>query len=110
MMVRLAGLILMLLLTPVAILGWLHLVARGLLFADTRAREMLGALDTFGNAAVFGGSRIETISSHAGREARRGTWWAVWVCAGLDVLQKGHCEGANALEQPLLDAVERYKH
>lgn len=108
MKVRVAGLILIALLTLAAIASWVHLVVRVVLVPDGRAREMLGGLDVFGNTGMFNGSRFETISSHTGRECLRGTRWALWLSAGLDLLQKGHCAGANALEQPLLDAIEAF--
>ena len=109
MKTRLAGLILIVLLTLAAIVAWLHLALRIVISPDDRAREMLAGLDVFGNAGMFGGSRWETISSHTGREAVRGTRWAVWLSAALDLLQRGHCAGANASEQPLLDAIKNYK-
>ena len=109
MKVRAAGLILIVLLTLAAIVSWLHLVVRVVLVPDNRAREMLAGLDVFGNTGMFNGSRFETISSHTGRECLRGTRWALWLSGSLDLLQKGHCAGANALEQPLLDAIQRYE-
>jgi hypothetical protein len=109
MKVRLAGLILMVLLTVSAVLAWLHLLVRIMVLADDRAREMLCGLDLFGNTGLFNGSRWETISSHTGRELPKRTWWAVCLSAGLDVLQKGHCAGANALEQPLLDVIKKFE-
>lgn len=109
MKIRLVGLILIVLLTLAAIVSWLHLVVRVVLVPDNRAREMLAGLDVFGNTGMFNGSRFETISSHTGRELRKGTLWAVCLSAMLDVLEKGHCAGANDLEQPLLDAIKNYR-
>lgn len=106
---RLAALILIVLLSLAGAAAYVHLVLRCLTLADDRAKEMLAGIDLFGNTGLFGGSRYETISSHTGREIKRGTWWAVCLSACLDLLQKGHCEGANALEQPVLDAIKEFE-
>lgn len=106
---RFAALILIMLLSASGVASYICMVVRCLVLADDRAKEMLAGLDVFGNTGLFGGSRYETISSHTGRELQRGTWWAVCLSAFLDLLQKGHCAGANALEQPVLDVIEKTK-
>ena len=40
----------------------------------------------------FGGDPDETISSRAGKAARKGRNWAVGLCWGLDKLDPDHCE------------------
>ena len=105
MKIRLAAIILLVLLSLAAIVAFAHLVVRCLILADDRAKEMLAGLDVFGNTGMFGGVRYETISSHTGRELKSRTWWAVALSWCLDLLQKGHCAGANAGEQPILDAI-----
>ena len=106
---RIAGLILLILLTPAAIIAWIHLTLRVIIWPDNKAAEILTGLDLFGNAGMFNGSRWETISSHAGRELGKGTRWAIILSAFLDVLEKDHCIGANANEQPLLDEIHRFQ-
>lgn len=49
------------------------------------------AHDQAANAA-FGGSEDETISSRAGRAARRGDRWGCVLCKLLDKIDPGHCE------------------
>lgn len=66
-------------------------------------RAIYRALDHLHNALI-GGSAYESISSRAWRERDRP--WARFVIWFTDLLQKGHCEGANAMEQPRLDRME----
>lgn len=106
---RLAGLVLLALLGPVALLGLLATLLLVLCGPIDKARSALRGMDMFGNASVFAGSYWETISSHAGREAAAGARWAVWLSRALDVLQRGHCAAANAQEQPLLNAIECWR-
>lgn len=49
------------------------------------------ALDQLANAMI-GGDPDETISSRAGKAARRGRWWGCILCRLLDLLEKNHCE------------------
>lgn len=49
------------------------------------------AHDQAANAA-FGGSEDETISSRAGRAARRGDRWGCVLCKLLDKIDPDHCE------------------
>ena len=53
--------------------------------------NLLIALDQFGNA-LFAGDPDETISSRAGKAARRGRRWGCVLCRVLDVFEHDHCE------------------
>lgn len=53
-------------------------------------RVFVGADQTL-NAAI-GGSEDETISSRAGKGARRGIWRYCLLCRLLDLVDPGHCE------------------
>jgi len=53
-------------------------------------RVFVGADQTL-NAAI-GGSEDETISSRAGKGARRGVWRYCMLCRLLDLVDPGHCE------------------
>lgn len=53
-------------------------------------RVFIGADQTL-NAAI-GGNEDETISSRAGKGARRGVWRYCLLCRLLDVVDPGHCE------------------
>lgn len=53
--------------------------------------NILIAADQFWNT-VFAGNPDETISSRAGRAAKRGDRWACILCRILDRLDPGHCE------------------
>lgn len=50
-------------------------------------------VDQFWNT-VFWGHPDETISSRAGRAARKGKPWGCLLCWLLDKLDRGHCEKA----------------
>jgi hypothetical protein len=100
---RLIGFLLMTLIVPLAVLGYLILVWVGFLGKNVRARAGVRALDHFVNATVFNGYAWESVSSHAWRERHR--WWARWVIWLTDKLQKNHCQRANKREQPLVDLV-----
>ena len=67
-------------------LGLMYLV-----FSPRRFWRVMLAHDQAANAA-FGGSEDETISSRAGRAARRGDRWGCVLCKLLDRLDRGHCE------------------
>ena len=58
-----------------------------------RAWTLAVSYDQLANAA-FGGHEDETISSRAGKAARRGKRWACVLCRLLDRLDPGHCEKA----------------
>lgn len=62
-----------------------------LLFSPRRFWRVMLAHDQSANAA-FGGSEDETISSRAGRAARRGDRWGCVLCKLLDRVDPGHCE------------------
>lgn len=62
-----------------------------LLFSPRRFWRVMLAHDQAANAA-FGGSEDETISSRAGRAARRGDRWGCVLCRLLDKIDPGHCE------------------
>lgn len=62
-----------------------------LVFSPRRFWRVMLAHDQAANAA-FGGSEDETISSRAGRAARRGDRWGCVLCKLLDRLDRGHCE------------------
>lgn len=62
-----------------------------LVFSPRRFWRVMLAHDQAANAA-FGGSEDETISSRAGRAARRGERWGCVLCKLLDRLDRGHCE------------------
>lgn len=62
-----------------------------LMFSPRRFWRVMLAHDQAANAA-FGGSEDETISSRAGRAARRGDRWGCVLCKLLDRVDPGHCE------------------
>jgi len=62
-----------------------------LLFSPRRFWRVMLAHDQAANAA-FGGSEDETISSRAGRAARRGDRWGCVLCKLLDKIDPDHCE------------------
>lgn len=62
-----------------------------LLFSPRRFWRVMLAHDQAANAA-FGGSEDETISSRAGRAARRGDRWGCILCKLLDRIDPDHCE------------------
>lgn len=104
MTARIAGLILWLLLLPLAVLGFFMLPLLILFAAVTRAKPALRAWDHFANAVVFAGSPYESLSSHSWRARDR--WWAKAVIWITDRLEAGHCQEANRREQPVVDAIE----
>ena len=55
--------------------------------------NLLISADQFWNT-VFHGNPDETISSRAGRAARRGKPWGCLLCRLLDLIDKDHCEKA----------------
>lgn len=56
------------------------------------AWNILIALDQFVNVMFFMGDPDETISSHAGKAARKGKRWACVLCKILDRIDMRHCE------------------
>lgn len=61
------------------------------LAGSRRAWTIAVAHDQLANAA-FGGHEDETISSRAGKAARKGKRWACALCRLLDRLDPNHCE------------------
>ncbi len=100
---RLAGFLLMAAMVPLAVLGYLVIVAVGFFGSCARGRAGVRALDHFVNAAVFNGNAWESVSSHAWR--CRDRRWARAVIRIMDFFQKDHCRRANRREQPVVDLV-----
>ncbi|WP_321795817.1 hypothetical protein [Caballeronia sp. J97] len=102
---RLAGVMLMTVIVPLAVLGYLLIVYVGFFGRTERGRAGVRALDHFVNATVFNGYAWESISSHAWRERDRR--WARLIIAVTDRFQTDHCRRANKREQPVVDLVLR---
>lgn len=98
---RLAGFVLMTVIVPLALAGYLLLVWVGFFGRAERGRAGVRALDHFVNATLLNGYAWESVSSHAWR--RRDRRWARAVIWFTDLFQKGHCERANRREQPVVD-------
>jgi len=60
--------------------------------------NLLIALDQFGNA-LFAGDPDETISSRAGKAARRGRRWGCILCRLLHLFDRNHCEKSIELDR-----------
>lgn len=100
---RLAGFVLMSVIVPLAIVGYLVLCWVGLFGRNERGRAGVRALDQFVNATVFNGYAWESVSSHAWRcRDRRWARAVIWL---TDRFQEGHCRRANKREQPVVDLV-----
>lgn len=102
---RFIGFLLLLVIVPLAVLGYLIVVWVGFFGRTARARAGVRALDNFVNATVFNGYAWESVSSHAWRAREKR--WAKIVIRVTDLLQKGHCRRANKREQPVVDLVVR---
>lgn len=100
---RLAGFVLMTLMVPMALLGYLILCWVGLFGRSERGRAGVRALDHFVNATVFNGLAWESVSSHAWRARERR--WARAVIWITNLVQENHCQRANKREQPVVDLV-----
>ena len=100
---RLAGFVLMTVIVPLAVAGYLLLVWVGFVGRTERGRAGVRALDHFVNATLFNGYAWESVSSHAWRMRHRR--WARVVIWITDRFQKNHCERANRREQPVVDLV-----
>lgn len=105
---RMAGFLLMCLVVPLAVVGYLLLVWVGLFGPTARGRSGVRALDHFVNATVFNGYAWESISSHAWR-VREEHRWARVVIRLTDRLQPNHCQRANKREQPVVDLILKAK-
>lgn len=57
------------------------------------------ALDQLANVVFLGGDEDETISSHAGKQARGGARWACILCRFLDLFQEDHCHLSEELDE-----------
>ena len=64
------------------------------LLGSDRAWPVAVANDQALNAALVGrtGSEDETVSSRAGKAARKGKWWGCLLCRLLDKIDPGHCQ------------------
>jgi hypothetical protein len=100
---RMAGFLVMTIVVPLAILGYLILLIVGFTGPNERGRAGVRALDHFVNASVFNGYAWESLSSHAWREREKR--WARFVIWVTDRFQKDHCRRANKREQPVVDLV-----
>lgn len=101
---RLAGFLVMTLMVPLAVIGYLLLVFIGFFGPVSRGRAGVRALDHFVNATVFNGYTWESVSSHAWRK-RDSRLWARVVIKITDFFQQDHCRRANKREQPVVDLV-----
>ena len=100
---RLAGFLLMFVVVPLAVMGYLIVVIIGFVGPVSRARAGVRALDHFVNATVFNGYAWESVSSHAWREREKK--WAKIVISVTNIFQQGHCQRANKREQVVVDLV-----
>ena len=100
---KLAGTLLLCILVPLMIIGYLFIVIVGIFGKVSRVRQGVRALDHFVNATLFNGYAWESISSHAWRE--RETRCAKIVIHITDLFQKNHCKRANQREQPVIDLI-----
>lgn len=98
---KLAGTLLLCVLVPLMIVGYLFIVIVGIFGKVSRVRQGVRALDHFVNATLFNGYAWESISSHAWREREKR--WAKIVIKITDLFQKNHCKRANQREQPIID-------
>jgi hypothetical protein len=101
---RLAGTLLLSVVLPLAIFGYLLIVFYGLFGSTDRVRCAVRALDHFVNASVFNGYAWESLSSHAWR-ARDEKSWARFVIWVTNLIQQDHCQRANKREQPVVDLI-----
>jgi hypothetical protein len=72
-----------------------NLIALGAaVIGSNRAWPVAVANDQALNAALVGrtGSEDETVSSRAGKAARKGKVWGCLLCRLLDKIDPGHCE------------------
>lgn len=86
--------LLLIVLTPVLLIAWAIVpLAYALLVAISppHAWRVAVAIDQAVNASTKG-DEDETISSRAGKGARRGVWHWCLLCRVLDWLDPGHCE------------------
>lgn len=78
-----------------------------ILFCSTQhAKDGLRSMDMTANCLIFAGSPYESVSSHSWREMGRKKW-AERIVELTDLIQQGHCAGANRIEQPIVDFVTK---
>lgn len=84
------GLVLLVMCVVVAVvaLGWM---LGAILGNSSRAWRLAVSYDQLANT-MLGGSEDETISSRAGKAARKGRRWGCVLCRLLDWFQPNHCE------------------
>jgi len=104
---RLAGFVLMTVVVPMALAGYLMIVYVGFFGRAHRARQGVRALDHFVNATLFNGYAWESVSSHAWRE--RHQRWAKAIIWLTNHFQKDHCMRANRREQAVVDLILQKK-
>lgn len=98
---RAAGTVLLLVIMPLSLAGYVLIVFVGLFWKTERARQGVRAMDHFVNATLFNGYAWESVSSHAWRERNRR--WAKVVIWITNRFQTDHCRRANRREQPIVD-------
>lgn len=98
---KITGAALLLVIIPMAMMGYLIIVVTGLLGYHKRARQGVRALDHFVNASLFNGYAWESLSSHSWREKDR--WWAKIIIKITNIFQQDHCKKANKREQAIID-------
>ena len=81
-------------------LGWMFFAVLG---SSTRAWRLAVSFDQLANTA-FGGSEDETISSRAGKAARKGKRWGCVLCRLLDWFEPNHCEGSIEMDEGKMSA------
>ena len=86
--------LILLLAIPLMLLGnalaWVRF-AWSLVFSPKRAWRIAVGYDQLVNVAA-NGDEDETISSRAGKAARKGRRWGCVLCRLLDKIEAGHCE------------------
>lgn len=81
-------------------LGWMFFAVLG---SSTRAWRLAVSFDQLANTA-FGGSEDETISSRAGKAARKGKRWGCVLCRLLDWFESNHCESSIEMDEGKMSA------
>lgn len=81
-------------------LGWMFFAV---LSSSTRAWRLAVSFDQLANTA-FGGSEDETISSRAGKAARKGKRWGCVLCSLLDWFEPNHCESSIEMDEGNMSA------
>jgi hypothetical protein len=105
-LVRIGGMMLYILLAPLAILA-AFLLPLMILASPLRSKQAIRTLDELVNTFWFNGSAYESLSSHAW--TRRETWWGK-LCIGItDLMEKDHCKTSNEYEQQIVKFVEGVK-